>query len=121
MRLQLRAALGPTTRKAQNSLLSEILAACDAAYPPSPAGLAKIILRAPSFERAASRLLRSDAPLRLVLKSPRFAPVTPVAGFEVPPLPTSGDIAAWLALPLEQLDWFTDERRQHGRTAIPIL
>ena len=37
MRLQLRAALGPTTRKAQNRLLSEILAACDAAYPPSPA------------------------------------------------------------------------------------
>ena len=111
----MRTVLGATTRKSQKQLASDILEHIDTAYPPSQATLAKIILHAPAFERAASRLLRSDAPLRMVLKSPRFAPALPIATLDVPTLPTPGELAAWLGLPLEQLDWFTDERRQHGR------
>lgn len=118
---QLEGVLGRATRKSQRRLVAAIFAGHDAAYPPAPAALAKTILAARSFERAAGRQLRGSGPLRMVLRSPRFAPVLPIAGFDVVALPTSGDVAEWLGLPIEQIDWFTDARRQHGRTAIPIL
>ncbi len=57
----------------------------------------------------------------MALRPPKFAPSPPFLDLELPALPTPGDIAAWLGLPINQLDWFTDERRQHRRTAIPDL
>ena len=116
-----RTVLGHATLRPQKRLVAEIVAKADKSYPPSIGALAKIILDAPSFERAASSVLRSDAPLKMVLRAPRFAPIPELAAAEIPNLPTEGDIARWLGLPLEQLDWFTDARRQHGRTAIPDL
>ena len=113
--------LGAATRKSQMLLVREIFDRLGERYPPSAADLAKHVLAAPAFDRATGPVQRRHAPLRMVLRSPRFAPVPPVVDVDVPKLPTSGDVARWLAIPLEQLDWFTDARRQHGRTAIPDL
>ena len=121
MTLRLITALGSSTRKSQRNLVSELLAANSTTYPPSAAALARTIEAAPSFEKAAGPVLRSQAPIHMVLRSPRFAPTPVSCKFEVPRLPTPGDIAAWLGLPIDQLDWFTDERRQHCRTAITNL
>jgi RNA-directed DNA polymerase len=52
---------------------------------------------------------------------PRFAPAPRFATLDIPRLTTTGDLADWLGLPVEHLDWFTDAQRQHGRTHIPIL
>lgn len=121
MTRRLRTALGSRTRKSQHKLVSEIFAASSGPYPPSMAALAKSITASPSFESAAGPLLRSQAPIHMVVRSPMFAASAALRDIGVPQLPTPGDIALWLGVPLRQLDWFTDERRQHGRTAIPIL
>ena len=121
MTLRLLRVLGPKTRKSQRDLVAEVFAADTNPYPPSKADLARTIEAAPSFERAARPLLRSRSPIHMVLRAPRFAPISNMSGIEVPALPTPGDIAQWLGLPIDQLDWFTDERRQHARTAIPDL
>ena len=113
--------LGRSTRKSQKRLVEEVCDRIDAPNPPSLAALKEIVASAPSFERAARPLLRSSAPLRMNLRSPRFAPLESIAGLNLPKLATPGDIAHWLGLPIEHLDWFTDERRLHGSTEIPVL
>ncbi len=121
LRSRLLTALGPKTRKSQRNLVAEVLATCPSRYPPSTADLAKIVADAPSFERATGAMLQGQAPIKMVLRQPRFAPTTIIPKLDVPPLPTSGDIAAWLGLPVDQLDWFTAEWRQHRRNAVPEL
>lgn len=113
--------LGRATRKSQKQLVAVIVASVDVKRRPSTADLAQIIIELTAFERAAAHLLRREAPIHMVLNPPAFAPAGHIAKAEVPPLATPGDVARWLGLPVEQLEWFTDERRQHGRTAIPIL
>ncbi|MEQ1672631.1 MAG: reverse transcriptase family protein [Hyphomicrobium sp.] len=121
MLLRLQTALGKATAKSQRALIAEVLKANPASYPPPAAELVRTIFSAPSFEKAAASALRSKAPLHMALRPPKFAPTADLSDCDVPALPTSGDVARWLGLPLEHLDWFTDERRQHGRTAIPDL
>lgn len=121
MTRRLKTALGSGTRKSQRNLVQDILATVDTAYPPSTAALMKIVAGAPSFERAAGAILRSQSPIHMMLRPPKFAPAAAMSKLEVPPLPTCGDVAAFLGLPLEQLDWFADGRSQHRRTAIPVL
>lgn len=113
--------LGHATRKSQRQLLRELFGTLDAAYPPSHETLASTIAGIPAFERAASPHIKSAAPLRMELRSPRFAPVPAFSGLDVPHLATPGDIADWLGLSAAQLEWFADHRRQHGSTTIPIL
>lgn len=113
--------LGRTTRKAQRQLVLEVAAGHRGACPPSIDGLTLTVAGSASFEKVAAPMLRRRTPIRLVLRSPKFAPAARLAAVEVPPLATSGDIAAWLGLTIAELEWFTDERRQHGRTAIPDL
>jgi hypothetical protein len=117
MTVRLRAALGTKTRKSQQNLVAEILSVTTGPYPPSMAALSKTIANVPSFERAAGTILRGQAPLHMEVRPPKFAPVAILRELDIPPLPTPGDIAAWLGLSLEQLDWFTDERRQHPYSA----
>ncbi len=116
MERRLATVLGTSTQESQQSLVREVLARVSTDYPPSTKVLAQIVLDAPAFERAAGPLLRRETPIRMVLKSPRFTPLGPISELDIPRLPTSGDVARWLDLPIEHLDWFTDETRQHGRT-----
>ena len=118
---RLQTALGSKTSKSQRTLIAEVLATNKNAYPPSIAALTKAITAARSFERAAGAQLRSRAPIHMVLRHSTFAPTAVLRDIEIPALPTQGDIAAWLGLPIAQLDWFTDELRQHRRTKIPDL
>jgi hypothetical protein len=56
----------------------------------------------------------------IVLKPARFAP-TSFAKLDVPKLAAPGDLAEWLGISTDQLDWLSDSKRQHGLTNIPIL
>jgi RNA-directed DNA polymerase len=129
---RLRTALGARRgRKIQAQLVDQILAATErrpdnaapapALYPPSTAKLIAIILASPWFDGVVRPLLRSREPLHMELRPPVLAPASPLRDLDFPALPTPGDVAAWLGLPLQQLDWFADELRQHRRTAIPDL
>jgi RNA-directed DNA polymerase len=113
--------LGTTTLKSQQRLLGHVLAKPRATYPPAPAELVMCLLAAGSFKRAVRPLFRRETPVHAVLQSPQFAPVAPFHGLDIPQLEAPGDVARWLGVPIDQLDWFSDHIRQHERTAIPIL
>ena len=135
MKGALKKLLGRRTARAQRELVREVLRACHDTVPPGQGALTKAIIAAPSFTAAIGRHIfavraragwrlepsRSKTRSPMVLASPRFAPAPQFAALDVPKLATSGEVADWLGLPLEQLSWFTDARRQHGRTAIPDL
>jgi RNA-directed DNA polymerase len=121
LRIETEVQLGPTTRKSQARLLKQLTESVWGKVPPTQSWLINFFLKSRWFRAAASRLLKQPAPIPAVLTPPRFAPSPRFAGLEIPRITTLGDLALWLRLPVEQFDWFADDKRQHGRTAIPIL
>ncbi len=121
MERRLATLLGTSTRKSQRLLVAEVMERIGDGQSPAATVLATLVMAIPAFDRAIATVMRRSAPIRLVLRPPRFAPVPSPVIADVPALPTSGDVARWLSIPIEQLDWFSDARRQHCRTAIPDL
>ncbi|MGE0744629.1 MAG: reverse transcriptase family protein [Rhodospirillales bacterium] len=103
------------------ALADDILAAQETPYPPSPAQLAAIIRASARFEPILAAVRRHGGDIGTPLLPPRFEPVGPLAHLPVPPLATAADVAAWLGLPLAQLDWLADARRGHVRAATRAL
>lgn len=101
--LEARAAryLGASTKRWQRRLIGDVLSAY--------------------FEGAAAVVLRRETPPPVVLDTPTFAPAPVFAAMGAPRLEAVGDLAAWLGVSVPRLDWLADHKRQHGRTAIPIL
>jgi hypothetical protein len=54
-------------------------------------------------------------------RPPQFDPIAPLKTAAVPKLATTADLAAWLGLPIDHLDWFTDERRTLDRAHAEAL
>jgi RNA-directed DNA polymerase len=76
----------------------------------------------PTVNRVTDYLLTSKPFLKLTAKSigPTlaahcFAPAEPFATLAIPRLTAQGELAAWLDLTIEQLDWLADARRGHRR------
>jgi RNA-directed DNA polymerase len=115
------AVLGRRTKRAQRALITELIEAVPTAYPPSPDWLVGFFLRSPRFKRAAGEKLKNPRKLQPILKYPRFAPIERFSHLAVPRLATTGDLAIWLGLSIDQLEWLADTRRQQGETDIPIL
>ena len=115
------AILGRRTRKTQQALVSALLEGATTDYPPSPDWLATFLSRSPAFRRAAGAQIKDPRSVQPVLKYPAFAPAPRFSGLAVPRLATPGDLAEWLALSIDQLDWLSDARRQQGSTDTPIL
>jgi RNA-directed DNA polymerase len=113
--------LGRRTRKAQQALVHELVAGVTTDYPPSPPWLVTFLLRSSAFRQAGGASIKNPRSVQPVLKHPTFAPAQRFADLAVPKLATLGDLAKWLELPIEQLDWLSDSRRQQGSTDIPIL
>ena len=118
---RMEAVLGGETSEAQQALVDELLEGVTTDYPPSPPWLAAFLSRSPAFLRAAGASIKNPRSVQPVLQYPEFAPAPRLAHLAVPRLATPGDLAAWLALSIAQLDWLTDARRQQGSTDIPIL
>ena len=115
------AVLGRRTRKAQRVLVDELIESATSDYPPSPDWLVALLLRSSAFKQAAGAAIKNPRSVQPVLKHPKFAAAPRFSHLAVPRLATLGDLAKWLRLPIEQLDWLADARRQHGSTDIPIL
>jgi len=115
------AILGRRTRVVQRALIADLIESAPADYPPSPEWLAAYFLGSPSFEKASISQVKNPRSVPVVLKPARFAPAKRFAGIEVPRLAAPGDLAKWLGISADQLDWLSDARRQHGVTDIPIL
>ncbi|MBL8549389.1 MAG: RNA-directed DNA polymerase [Hyphomonadaceae bacterium] len=113
--------LGAATRASQKKLISALLVRAYDRYPHSPASLVRWLLRSPAFERAAAPLLRAGPKPPVVLKPPLFWPAPPLAGLDVPKLATPRDLADWLEISVEQLDWFACAKRQAIALSFPKL
>jgi len=109
--------LGRRARKLQRRLIAELIEATPDDYPPSPDWLVAFLLRSHPFNQASKN--RRGA--HVILTPPRFAPAERFAGLDVPKLATPGDLAQWLDISIDQLDWLSDARRQQSRTDIPVL
>jgi RNA-directed DNA polymerase len=110
--------LGLRSRKFQRRLIAELIEATPNDYPPSPEWLVAFLLRSRLFNQASKNRRRSAY---VVLTPAQFAPAERLASLDVPRLATTGDLAQWLTISIDQLDWLSDARRQQGRTDIPIL
>src|SRR5712671_1864126 len=115
------AVLGRRTRKAQQALVHALAEGVTTAYPPSPHWLTAFLLRSSAFKQAGGAKIKNPQSVQPVLKYPKFAPAQRFSDLAVPRLATPGDLAEWLELSIDQLDWLSDARRQQGSTDIPIL
>jgi RNA-directed DNA polymerase len=113
--------LGRRTRKSQRALVEELIGSAPAAYPPSPPWLLAFFLKSRRFEQASAPKVRDPQSVHPVLKSAKFAPADRFAHLDVPRLAAPGDLAKWLQISIDQLDWLSDAKRQHAMTDIPIL
>ena len=113
--------LGRSAKPSQRALVRELLDTLPTDYPPSPGWLVAFCLRSAHFDRASASIRKSRTRLAPVLKSPCFSPIPQFADLDVPRLATVGDLAGWLDLDVHLLEWFADARRQHRRTAEPLL
>ena len=101
-------ALGPSQSSRRRAGLINWLSALGTPYPPSPDRLAALLYGSPRFGPARGRR-------GAVLDPPLFAPAPVFAGLDLPQLAAIGDLAEWLDLPVETLDWLSDERRSLAR------
>ena len=116
-----RTVLGSGARKSVRALVDELIDRAGTPYAPPPDRLTGLILDAGTFDRAsirARRLARAHGP---ILSSPRFWALPAFRDVSVPRISTSKDLADWLGMTLLELEWFSDMRRQHGRTENPTL
>jgi RNA-directed DNA polymerase len=113
--------LGTRAPKAIRRLVDDILAGVSTPYPPPPRALVQALMDSHSFDAAARGLLRADQPPPMVLQSAAFRPAEAFAGLPVPRLETPADLATWLNLPVERLDWLADIRDTHARAETPAL
>ena len=102
--------LPPRTRAA---LAVRLFALGEATYPPAPHDIVTHLCESEFFRPKPEHV---TAP---VLAPPIFAPLPRFASLPIPPLATPGELATWLCLTPEDLDWFSDERngQSHARTA----
>jgi RNA-directed DNA polymerase len=138
------------SRKSLRRLVRYVIENVPSSYPPSPDWLAACLTSSPTFAWAISSLRKKvqvaahqfisgnqtsiaeqhypeNAPVGsiqvppYVLSSAEFAPSPQFVGLDVPRLATPGDLAKWLDISIEQLEWLADSRCQHARTAIPLF
>jgi RNA-directed DNA polymerase len=113
--------LGPATRASQRMLVRDLLAEAPGAYPPAPGWIEHFLLGSAWFREASARIAQKPRTLAAALKPAKFAPAGRFAGLDLPQIRTPGDLAKWLNISIEQLDWFADARHLNHKTAIPIL
>jgi hypothetical protein len=113
--------LGRATRKSQRRLIAELIAKAPSAYPPPPPWLLDFLLASAHFQRASGPARRKAGRIKSALEPPAFTPIPGLAGLDVPRLTTPGDLAAWLGITIDHLQWYADSRRQHRHAAKPAL
>jgi len=110
-----RSVLGSVHPRTRAALAVRLFAWGEDTYPPAPHTLSAYLIGSEYFK--APRGL----PVPAVLDAPCFAPIKPFADLRIPALATLGELAEWLGLTPEQLDWLADERRGHGHaTKTPL-
>jgi RNA-directed DNA polymerase len=121
LRQCVRERFGRENRAAQYHLVRELMVLWTRDTPPSPGWLIEFLLRNRWFDEVENPLWMIVASSPAVITPPQFTPSQRFADLDVPRITTLGALADWLGVPVAQLDWLADDKRQHGRTAIPVL
>src|SRR5262245_10019314 len=103
--------LGRATRKSQRRLIAELFAKAPSAYPPPPPWLLEFLLASSHFQRASGPALQKADRIKPTLLPPAFNPLPVFAELDIPRPTTPGDLAAWLDITIDHLQWFADSRR----------
>jgi retron-type reverse transcriptase len=107
--------LGPINHRTRGALVRRLTALGEGTYPPAPHTLKSCLIGSPLFRPKPGK------PIATVLDPPRFAPLPVFADLPIPALATIGELAEWLGLPVEQLDWLAGEHGGHGQESEPPL
>lgn len=102
--------LGPGHFRTRRALITRLLALAEPGYPPAHHDLAAYLVASRYFKPPR------ETPVPAVFDAPRFAPAPCFAGLALPELVTQADLASWIGIPVEQVDWLADEFRSHDRT-----
>jgi hypothetical protein len=113
--------LGPAAKLPQRLLVRELLAAVPAPYPPSPDWIVSFLLQSEWFGAASARAALWPQAVPTVLQPAKFAAAEQFADLPIPKIATPGDLAKWLGISIEHLDWLADTRHLNSKTAGPPL
>jgi RNA-directed DNA polymerase len=72
-------------------------------------------------DRAFRKRIRRLQAGEWLAEPPPMEPVAAAAGWDLPRIETAGDLAAWLGVTPDQLDWFADLKRLNAKAASPPL
>jgi RNA-directed DNA polymerase len=111
----IRSMFGSMHPRTHAALAVRVFALGEDTYPPAPNALTAYLIRSEHFTPPRG------LPVAAVLEAPRFAPIPPFADLRIPALANAGELAEWLKLSTEQLDWLADERCSHSRATEPAL
>ena len=109
------AALSPIHPRTRRALAARLTALGERTYPPAPQALTAYLIESRLFR---PRLYR---PVVAALDTPVFAPIAPFARLRIPAPATPGELADWLGLTTNQLDWYAGVGRKRDRPVDPTL
>lgn len=92
-------------------LAAEILEVWRLPYPPSYRQLWPIVAEAEALQDMSVLTVERIASQTILVRPPKFEPIQALTGRPIPHLASSADIARWLRVPFEHLEWFADHRR----------
>jgi hypothetical protein len=113
--------IGGGAPRSLQSLIDDVLDRTATPYPPPPVRLAELIRASSGFSRIVRSAQSRVLGVQPVLDPPAFSPAPAMPAASFPVLATPRDLADWLEISLSHLDWFADERRQHGTTIDPVF
>lgn len=117
--------LGRSTARSQAVLIRELLDLHQTGYPPDRVWLIRFLLNSSRFDRISRRAMGA-AKLPRPKQGPKqglsnFSPDPKFTDIDIPRFTLPAELADWLEVTTDQLDWFADAKLQRSRTSNPIL
>jgi hypothetical protein len=119
LRQRVRKVLGPKSAKRAKKLIDEIFALYPQPYPPTWKVLARVLGEATALDDLPDETIGRIASMTAVLNSNLFRPIEALSHLSSPKLTTPTELARWLEIPIEHIEWVVDHRRSLDREKTP--
>ena len=108
---RVRKLLGPDNARHAASLTREIFDAWRAPYAPSHRRLRTTIASTETLGLLAKSTIGRIRSTSVATPTPRFEPIASLKDHPIPHLASDGDVARWLGIAIEHVEWFADKHR----------